>query len=66
MGPAITPHSSVHEVEFRKRYRTLEVMLDHIRNQEHLIKSLQVQAALSDQVKDAAVSALKTESVKNY
>ncbi len=62
----MTPHSSVHEVEFRKRYRTLEVMLEHLRNQEHLIQSLQAQAALSDQIKDAAVSALKIESAKNY
>ncbi len=66
MESGMTPHSSVHEAEFRKRYRTLEVMLEHLRNQEQLIQSLQEQAALSDQIKDAAVSALKTENAKNY
>lgn len=62
----MTPHSSLHEGEFWKRSRTLCAMLEHLKGQECLIDALQVQVALSDQLKDAVLSALKTECTQNY
>jgi len=61
MNPDIVVHSSVHEVEFWKRYRTLCRMIETLDGRERLIKTLQEETIIPDKTRDEVTGFLKTE-----
>lgn len=65
MNPEIVVHSSVHEVEFWKRYRVLIRMIKALEEREHLIKALQGEGSIPEKTGDEAVGAIKAEHAQN-
>jgi len=65
MNPDIIVHSSVHEVEFWKRYRTLRKMIACLVSRENLVQALQEETILPEKTRDEALGFLKNEHAQN-
>ncbi|HOT03177.1 MAG TPA: hypothetical protein PK069_03255 [Methanolinea sp.] len=65
MNREISLHSSVHEVEFWKRYRALLRMMAHLESREQMIRELQEETAIPEKTRDEAVGHLKAEHSQN-
>jgi len=65
MNPEIVVHSSVHEVEFWKRYRVLLRMIKALEEREHLILALQGEGSIPEMTRDQAVGFIKVEHAQN-
>ncbi len=65
MNPEIVVHSSVHEVDFWKRYRVLLRMIKALEEREHLILALQGEGSIPEKTRDEAVGSIKAEHAQN-
>lgn len=65
MNREISLHSSVHEVEFWKRYRALLRMMAHLESREQMIRALQEETAIPEKTRDDAIGHLKAEHAQN-
>jgi hypothetical protein len=65
MNPDIVIHSSVHEVEFWRRYHSLLRMRSHLDAREHLLRALREETALPEKTRDEALGPLRTEHAEN-
>ena len=65
MNREISLHSSVHEVEFWKRYRALLRMMAHLESREQMIRALQEETAIPEKTRDDAIGHLQAEHAQN-
>lgn len=65
MDPDIIVHSSVHEVEFWKRYHILCRMLMNLEEQEHLVRAIRGEGSIPEKTRDEVIGSLKAEHTQN-
>lgn len=65
MDPEIIVHSSVHEVEFWKRYRILCRMLINLGEREHLVRAIRGEGSIPEKTRDEVIGVLKAEHTQN-
>lgn len=65
MDPEIIVHSSVHEVEFWKRYHILCRMLMNLEERGHLVRAIRGEGCIPEKTRDEVIGALKAEYTQN-
>ncbi|MGV8128585.1 MAG: hypothetical protein ACP5NN_01650 [Methanolinea sp.] len=65
MNPDIIVHSSVHEVEFWKRYHILCRMLTDLGEQEHLVRAIRIEGSIPEKTRDEVIAVLRAEHTQN-
>jgi hypothetical protein len=57
---------ATHEREFWKRYHSLRRLLDHLREDQHLVHQIRGQTVIPEQARDMAIHAITGELTRNY
>jgi hypothetical protein len=57
---------ATHEREFWKRYHSLRRMLEHLKEEQHLVHLIRDETVIPEQARDMAVHAITTELTRKY